>query len=86
MQTKSAEKLLARQAAAVVGRLLTVREVAALLGICTRQVQKLIASGRFIPPLRLAKSVRWRESDIALFIECDCKLAEFNARRAGGAA
>ena len=67
-------------------RLLTVREVAERLGVCGRQVQKLLASGRFPSPVRLGRSVRWRERDIGLFIDCDCKLAEFNARRARGAA
>lgn len=86
MQTNSEAKLLERHAAAVGDRLMTVREVAARMGVCGRQVQKLLASGRFPLPVRLGRSVRWREGDIALFIDCDCKLAEFNARRAGGAA
>ncbi|MBI5865344.1 MAG: excisionase family DNA-binding protein [Planctomycetes bacterium] len=85
-QTNSATKLLERQAAAVVDRLLTVREVAARLGISGRQVQKLLASGRFPAPVRLGRSVRWRNGDVSRFIECGCNMAAFNARSAGGAA
>ncbi|MBI5864816.1 MAG: excisionase family DNA-binding protein [Planctomycetes bacterium] len=86
MQTKRAATLLERQAAAVVDRLLTVREVAARLGISGRQIQKLLASGRFPAPVRLGRSVRWRDGDVSRFIDCGCKMAEFKARSAGGAA
>lgn len=65
-------KQLNRQEAVVADRLLTVREVAARLGVSTRQVWKLAASGRLPAPVRLARSVRWRESDIADFIRLGC--------------
>jgi excisionase family DNA binding protein len=61
--------------------LLTVRQVAAQLNVSTRQVWKLASSGRLPAPVRLARSVRWRESDIARFIECGCDMRAFDAGR-----
>jgi excisionase family DNA binding protein len=53
-------------------QLLTVREVAAALRISSRQVWKLLSSGRLPAPVRLSRSVRWRASDIAEFIRLGC--------------
>jgi excisionase family DNA binding protein len=64
-------------------RLLSVCEVAERLGVSTRQVWKLTASGRLPAPVRLARSVRWRESDISDFIRLGCPaLEQFEAARA----
>ena len=47
-------------------QLLTVREVARLCKVSVRQVWRLVAQGDLPEPIRLgAKSVRWREADIA---------------------
>jgi len=79
-------KQLNRQETAVADRLLTVREVAARLGVSGRQVWKLCASGRLPAPVRLARSVRWRESDISEFIRLGCPaLDAFAAARAAQA-
>ena len=48
--------------------LLTVKNVAERLNVSVRQVWKLSASGRLPGPIRLARSARWRESDIDQFI------------------
>ncbi|MGD8452200.1 MAG: hypothetical protein PVJ57_10315 [Phycisphaerae bacterium] len=58
------------------------RDVAARLGVSTRQVWKLAGSERLPLPVRLARSVRWRESDIARFIECGCDMRAFEAGEA----
>lgn len=57
-------------------RLLKVNEVAERLGVSSRQIWKLAASERLPAPVRLARSVRWRESDIARFIELGCPSRE----------
>jgi predicted DNA-binding transcriptional regulator AlpA len=72
-----------RQAAAVADRLLTVREVAERLGVSPRQIWKLRASGRLCTPVRLSRSVRWRASDIAKFIDLGCDMARFEAGKRG---
>lgn len=54
--------------------LLTVREVAALLKISPRQVWNLVKRDLIPLPVRVARSVRWRASDISKFIENGCCL------------
>lgn len=44
-------------------------EVAAILGISTRTVWRLIASHELPEPLRIGRSVRWRLIDIERWIE-----------------
>ena len=52
--------------------LLTVKDVSARLRISPRQVWKLLASGRIPEPVRLSRSVRWRESDIDEWVRLGC--------------
>ena len=66
-------------------RLLTVKLVAERLGISQRQVWKLTASWKLPAPVRVARSVRWRESDIAEYIRLGCPSREvFEAGRRQG--
>jgi excisionase family DNA binding protein len=81
-QTNSTAKLLKRQGLAASDRLLGVRDVANQLGVCTRQIWKLAKLGRLPAPVRLGRSVRWRESDISEFIRLGCKMHGLYAERA----
>jgi predicted DNA-binding transcriptional regulator AlpA len=56
-------------------QLLTVHQVASRLRVSTRQVWKLAASDQMPRPLKLSRSARWRESDIARFIAGGCSMA-----------
>ncbi len=56
--------------------LLTVRDVAARLKISPRQVFKLRASGQLPEAVRLARSVRWRAEDLALWVQLGCPSRE----------
>lgn len=56
-------------------RLLTVHEVASRLRVSSRQVWKLAAGDQMPRPLKLARSARWRESDLARFIAAGCSMA-----------
>ena len=58
----------------VLDRLLTVHEVAKLLGISTRQIWKLVKLGQVPAPLKLARSARWRQTEIFSFIANGLKL------------
>ncbi len=60
-------------------QLLTVQEVAERLRVSVRHVLKLRASDQFPKPVRLGRSVRWRESDIARFIELGCSMQRFES-------
>jgi mRNA interferase RelE/StbE len=68
MRNDRAAKLETRAAADTEDRLLSVRDVAARLRVSTRQVWKLASWGRLPKPVRLGRSVRWRESDIRRFV------------------
>lgn len=52
--------------------LLTVADVATALSVSQRQVWKLIAAGRLVEPVRIARSVRFRRIDIQSWISQGC--------------
>ena len=63
--------------------LLTVKDLSGRLRISTRQVWKLLASGRIPKPVRLSRSVRWRLGDIEDWVDMGCPSREvFEARKA----
>jgi len=64
-------------------RLIDVRGVAERLNCSTRQVWKLASSGRLPAPLRLGRSVKWRESDIDRFITAGCRVQQTDAEVGG---
>lgn len=66
-------------------RLLTVREVAARMGVTARQIYRLAAMGKFPRAVRLARSTRWRASDIDLFLAVGCDMQALAAQRGRGA-
>ena len=66
-------------------KLLDVRGVADRLRVSTRQIWKLVSSGRVPRPVRLSRSVRWRESEIDRFIRAGCDMRALEAERTKGA-
>lgn len=64
---------------AAVERLIDVKSVAVRLDVSERMVWKLLASGRFPQPVRVGRSVKWRESDVDRFIAGGCSMREFAA-------
>lgn len=53
------------------------------LSLSKRQIFRLSACGKIPKPLKIAGSVRWRLSDIELWLSMDCPARrEFEARRA----
>lgn len=46
-----------------------VKQVAAQLDCCTRMIQILVAKGEFPAPIRIGRLVRWREEDIAGWLQ-----------------
>lgn len=53
--------------------LLTVREVAALLGCSPRHVYRLSADGRMPAPVSLGALVRWNRNSVQSWIEGGCQ-------------
>lgn len=54
--------------------LLTCKDVAARLRVSTRQIWKLTAAGRLPKPVRLGRSVRWVELELARFVAGGCRM------------
>lgn len=60
--------------AAVSAELLSVRDVAALLGGCsTRHVYRLSDSGAMPRPLKLGSLLRWRRTEVMNWIDGGCQ-------------
>ncbi len=65
-------------------QLLSVSEVADILGITQRHVYRLIANGQIIAPIKIVRSFRFRRSDIELWISMDCpSRKKFEASKKG---
>jgi predicted DNA-binding transcriptional regulator AlpA len=65
-------------------RLMDVRQVAAALGVSTRKVWTLRDQGAMPMPVRIGASVRWKASDLDLWIQggcLDCRTHETRGRR-----
>ena len=52
--------------------LATADEVAAMLGVSTRTVWRLLSSGQLVEPVRLGGSVRWRLDEVRQWINNGC--------------
>jgi predicted DNA-binding transcriptional regulator AlpA len=52
------------------GDLLTKQEVARLLRVCVRTLERHVALGKFLAPIRLSqRCIRWRRKDIDDYLE-----------------
>lgn len=68
-------------------RLGDVRAAGRMLGLCSRTVQNMVASGRLPAPIRLGRSVRFDLHELNAWISAGCPGAEdWAARRKEGAA
>ena len=65
-------------------RLLDVNAVAERLSVSPRAVWKWLAAGRLPAPVRIGRSVRWRERDLDRFIDVGCDMRDFEAATAAG--
>lgn len=52
--------------------MLDVRGVAAMLNCATRTVHRLRDSGKMPPPVRIGSLIRWRRSDLEVWIADGC--------------
>ncbi len=67
-------------------RLLGTREVAEILGVCTRQVRRLLLDAAMPKPVYIGRLPRWRESEINAWLAAGCPSAdEFAAIQAAKA-
>lgn len=52
--------------------LLTVGEVALLIGVSTRSVWRMTRTGQFPAPVRVRRNTRWRRSDVERWVAAGC--------------
>ena len=62
-------------------QLLSAKELAKVMSLSPRTVFRLRSSRRLPFPVYVGSSLRWRLSDIKLFLECDCDMAKFKAMK-----
>ena len=64
--------------------LLKVEMVAQILNLSKRTIHRLNCTGKIPCPVKISGSIRWRKSDIDIWIELGCPDREtFNLRKAG---
>ncbi len=61
--------------------LVSCKTLAKMLSISTRTAWRLLSAGKLPKPISLGGSKRFLMSDIDLFLECDCNMAKYNARK-----
>jgi predicted DNA-binding transcriptional regulator AlpA len=60
---------------------LPAKTVGEMLSLSKRQIFRLNSCGKIPKPIRIGGSVRWRLSDIKLFLQCNGDMVEFNAQK-----
>jgi len=63
-------------------KLISAREVSKILSIAIRTVWRLRSSGKLPKPIKIGGALRWRLSDINLWIELECpSMKQFEYRK-----
>ena len=62
---------------------ISAKELAAMLSLSTRTVWRLLSAGKLPKPLSIGGSKRFLMSDITLFLDCNCDIAVYKARKNG---
>ena len=60
---------------------ISAREFAGLLSLSPRTVWRLLSAGKLPRPVSIGGSKRFLRSDVNLFLECDCDMALYQARK-----
>jgi len=64
-------------------QLLSAKALAKLLSLSPRTVWRLLSAGKLPKPVSIGGSKRFRTSDVNLFLECDCDISVYLARKEG---
>ena len=65
-------------------QLLSAKELAKMLSTSVRSTWRYRASGHLPKPVKISGAIRWKLSDINLFLECDCDMDKFKALKQQG--
>jgi len=60
---------------------ISAKELAKMLSLSPRTVWRLLSAGKLPKPVSIGGSKRFLMSNVSLFLECCCDMAEFNARK-----
>jgi excisionase family DNA binding protein len=61
----------------------TREQVARLLAISKRTLDRMVTQGAFLPPIKVGKSVRWRIDELKAWIAAGCPLPSSFQERNG---
>ena len=62
-------------------QLLSAKALAKMLSTSVRSVWRYRSSQALPKPVSVGGSIRWKLSDIILFLDCNCDMQEFEARK-----
>lgn len=62
---------------------LNVDEVAAMVGVSSRSIWRLLKAGFFPEPIRLGARTLWRRRDVELFLEAGATMPAYRRARRG---
>ena len=65
-------------------QLISAKGLAGKLLLSARTVWRLRSAGKLPKPVSVGSSVRWKLSDIELFLKCNCDMQQFEAMQDGG--
>lgn len=62
-------------------QLLSAKAVAKMLSTSVRTIWRYRSSGAIPKPVTVGSSIRWKLSDIKLFLKCNCNMQDFETRK-----
>ena len=65
-------------------QLLSAKELAGKLLLSARTVWRLRSARKLPNPVHVGSSIRWKLSDIQLYLDCDCDMERFEAMKQEG--
>ncbi len=62
-------------------KLISAKELSKLLSTSVRSIWRYRSSCCLPKPVKISGAIRWKIIDIELFLECNCDMAKFQARK-----
>ena len=60
-------------------QLISLKVLSKYMALSVRQLQRLTRCGLIPKPMKVSGSLRWRRSEILLFLDCGCEMKAFEA-------
>jgi predicted DNA-binding transcriptional regulator AlpA len=62
-------------------QLISLKILSKYMALSVRQLQRLTRCGLIPKPMKLSGSLRWRRTDILLFLDCGCDVKLYEERK-----